>query len=62
VVDATNSPGCAHQHGLQRMQSAGVLLSDVKSLYYEWVRTVKRAEELGEKCRDESGLPEGITL
>jgi nicotinamidase-related amidase len=62
VADATNSPGAAHQYGLQRMQAAGVLLTDVKSLYYEWVRTVKRSEEVGEKCRKEFGPPEGITF
>lgn len=60
VADAVGSPGDAQQYGLQRMQAAGVVLTSVKSLYYEWVRTVKRSEELGEKWRKEIGSPEGI--
>ncbi len=62
VADATNSPGAAHEYGLQRMQPAGVLVSNVKSLYYEWIRTVKRSEELGDLIRREIGFPEGVTL
>jgi len=40
VADATASPGAAHAIGLERMRRAGVLVSSVKSLYYEWIRTV----------------------
>ncbi len=62
VEDATNSPGAAHEYGLQRMRSAGVLVSNVKSLYYEWIRTVKRSEEFSNLFRQQIGFPEGVTL
>ena len=62
VADATGSPGDAHQYGLQRMQAAGVVITSIKSLYYEWVRTVKHSEELGEQFGREWGFPEGITF
>jgi nicotinamidase-related amidase len=62
VADAVGSPGEAHQCGLARMKAAGVMLTNIKSLYYEWVRTVKRSEELGEQFGKEWGFPEGITF
>jgi nicotinamidase-related amidase len=62
VADATGSPGDAHKHGLRRMRTAGVVVTSVKSLYYEWVRTVQRSEELGEQFGREWGFPEGITF
>jgi nicotinamidase-related amidase len=37
VADATGSPGAAQRLGLERMRRAGVLVSSVKGLYYEWV-------------------------
>ena len=43
LEDAVGSPGKAHQYGLARMRSAGVLLSNVKSLFYEWLRTVENS-------------------
>ena len=45
VEDATAAPGKAHQYGISRMQSAGILVSNVKSLFYEWIRNLK-------ECRD----------
>ncbi len=41
VADACASPGDSHQAGLKRIESAGGLISAVKSLYYEWIRTVR---------------------
>jgi nicotinamidase-related amidase len=40
LADATSSPESGHEVGLERMRRAGVLVSSVKSLYYEWIRTV----------------------
>lgn len=62
VADATASPGSAHEFGLQRMQGAGVLLTSLKSVYYEWIRTVHMSNVLGAEFRGEIGLPKGITL
>ena len=40
AADATSSPGSGYEVGLERIRQAGVLVSSVKSLYYEWIRTV----------------------
>jgi len=62
VADATRSPGSGHQVGLERMRRAGVLVSSLKSLYYEWIRTVARDHLFMEKYAQEIGLPPGISL
>ncbi len=62
VADATGSPGSGHHWGLERMQRAGVLVSSVKSLYYEWIRTVAQDHQFMEKYAQEIGLPRGISL
>ena len=61
VEDATGSPGKAHQYGLSRMESAGVLISNVKALFYEWMRTVEGCREFFKKYDDELGDP-GVGL
>jgi nicotinamidase-related amidase len=62
VADATGSPGTAHKFGLERMRRAGVLVSSVRSLYYEWIRTVDRNSEFGKKYAKELGRPDGVAL
>ncbi len=62
LADATASPGSAHELGLERMRGAGVLISSVKGVFYEWIRTVERVSEFGEKYGQEIGLPEGVEL
>jgi nicotinamidase-related amidase len=62
VSDATGSPGSGHAVGLERVRRAGVLVSSVKSLYYEWLRTVDRDNDFMDKYGKELGLPEGISL
>ncbi len=62
VADATASPGTGHEVGLERVRGAGILLSSVKSLYFEWLRTADQSDEFMEKYAGEIGLPEGITL
>lgn len=62
VADATGSPQIGHRIGLTRMERAGVVIVSVKSLFYEWVRTVERAEELEEAYGDEIPCPEGMLL
>ena len=44
VADATASPGTGHAFGLERMRGAGALVLGFKGLYYEWQRTVERAD------------------
>ena len=59
VADATGSPGDAHQFGIDRIRNAGGIIVSAKSLYYEWVRTVAKAEEF-EALGIET--PEGMSL
>jgi nicotinamidase-related amidase len=62
VADATGSPGTAHEVGLERMRGAGVLVTSVKSVFYEWLRTVQRAVEFSEKYAQEIGGLKDIVL
>jgi len=62
VADAAASSGSSHQVGLERMRRAGVLVSSVKSLYYEWIRTVAKDNQFMERYAQEIGLPRGISL
>ncbi len=62
VADATGAPGKAHEYGLDRMRQAGVVISNVKSLFYEWIRTVDRCVEFMEKYEEEIGEPENIIM
>lgn len=61
VEDACSSPGLAHGMGLKRMENAGVMISNVKSLFYEWLRTVEYALSFLKQYKDEIGSP-GIQL
>ena len=61
LEDAVGSPGKSHQYGLARMKSAGVLLSNVKSLFYEWVRTVENSRNFYHAHKEELRDP-GIPL
>lgn len=61
IEDSTASPGKAHGYGLARIQSAGALISNIKALFYEWMRTVEGCREFYAKYKDEIGEP-GVTL
>ena len=62
VADVTGAPGKAHEYGLERMKQAGVVISNVKSLFYEWIRTVDRCVEFMEKYEKEIGEPRNIIM
>lgn len=62
VTDATASPGNGHTVGLERMRRAGILLVTVKSLYYEWLRTVAADNEFRAKYEREIEIPDEVTL
>ncbi len=62
IIDATASPENSHAIGLERMKRAGVLLMSCKSLFYEWVRTVKNAESFWAKYKNEIEIPDSIIL
>jgi nicotinamidase-related amidase len=62
VADATGSPGIDHKIGLERMRQAGAQIVSVKSLYYEWVRTVARDDEFRRKHFSLIGLADAVKL
>ncbi len=62
VADAVGAPGRAQEYGLDRMKQAGVVISNVKSLFYEWVRTVDRCAEFLGKYEKEIGEPRDIIM
>lgn len=43
LADAVASPGPSHDFGIERMKNAGVIISSVKGIFYEWMRTVGRS-------------------
>ena len=61
LEDACGSPQSGHERGLKRMQGSGVLISNIKAVYYEWLRDVPAVMEFNRRFRDEVGDP-GIIL
>jgi len=61
VADATGSPEDAHTAGLNRMRDAGVIMVNVKSLYYEWMRTVDQNRRFRTE-RSQLAVPAGLRL
>lgn len=60
VDDACASPPPHHAHGLRRLQAAGIMITSVKGVFYEWVRDLERNQRIrAEIGRD---LPPGLTL
>jgi nicotinamidase-related amidase len=62
VADATGSPGMAHGLGLDRAAGAGALVTSVKSLFYEWIRTVERARQFRAASARTLPIPDGVKL
>ena len=57
ATDATGSPGPAQVTGLDRLRDAGVTLISTKGLYYEWLRTVARANRFRAERGQALGVP-----
>ncbi len=62
IADAVGSPGPDHAYGLQRMRAAGVTVSGLKGLFYEWLRTVGRCEQFHAECGEQLPTPPGVRL
>lgn len=60
ISDATGSPPPHHEAGLARMAQAGVTVTNVKGLYYEWVRDLATHAKV--KAALNRPLPAGLTL
>jgi nicotinamidase-related amidase len=63
IEDATASPGAgAHESGLARINDAGGLITSLKGVYYEWIRTVEMSNMMGRQYGQKLGRPKGIIL
>jgi nicotinamidase-related amidase len=63
IGDATASPGNgAHESGLERIKDAGGLVTNLKGIYYEWIRTVEMSNKMYLDHGKRIGRPEGIIL
>ena len=60
IEDATASPPPHHESGLRRMAAGGVILTNTKGIYYEWVRDL--ATHARVKSLFNLPLPAGLTL
>jgi nicotinamidase-related amidase len=61
VNDATFSPGRAHEAGLRRLAASGIETLSAKELFYDWVRTIERANAFHEATAD-LAVPSGVRL
>jgi nicotinamidase-related amidase len=52
VSDAVRSSADGHAHGLERMRTAGVVITSVRSVYYEWMADVQKERAFRLECRD----------
>ena len=60
VDDASASPPPHHAHGLRRLRDAGITVTSVKGIFYEWVRDLATYHRLEPQMN--MALPEGLTL
>ncbi|MFC8127434.1 isochorismatase family protein [Streptomyces sp. NPDC057302] len=61
VDDAAFSPGRAHEAGLRRLAASGIETLSAKELFYDWVRTIERANAFHEATSDLT-VPPGVRL
>ena len=50
VSDGTCSPGSGHDAGLARMRDAGITVTNMKGIFYEWMRTVEQTRRFDAEC------------
>lgn len=60
IEDATASPPPHHAYGIARMAAAGVMVTSVKGVYYEWIRDLQVEERVRSQLN--RPLPAGLTL
>ena len=53
VEDACASPSPNHEHGLRRLRDTGVIVTSVKTMFYEWTRDLATTH----RVRAELGVP-----
>ncbi|MEU1121299.1 MULTISPECIES: isochorismatase family protein [unclassified Streptomyces] len=61
VDDATFAPGPAHERGLRRLAGRGIETLSTKEIFYDWVRTIQRADTFHDTHADLT-VPPGVRL
>lgn len=62
LADCTGSPGPSHAAGLQRMAGAGILVTPLRNVLYEWLRTVETSRRFRAEYVQRHPLPEGLVM
>ncbi|HEX6093964.1 MAG TPA: isochorismatase family protein [Dongiaceae bacterium] len=60
IDDACASPAPHHEHGLRRLRDAGIAVTSLKGIYYEWLRDLETLGRLRKQMNEP--LPPGLTL
>ena len=60
IDDACASPAPHHEHGLRRLRDAGIAVTSLKGIFYEWVRDLETLGRIRKQINDP--LPPGLTL
>jgi hypothetical protein len=60
VEDAVASPGSGHRQGLGRLRDEGIEVLGLKSVAYDWLRSVELAERV--LAHPDLAAPPGVTL
>ena len=60
IEDATGSPSPHHSAGLHRMEQAGVIVTNSKGIYYEWIRDIPSVIDIQKQIWKET--PPGLVL
>ncbi len=60
IDDGTASPPPHHEFGIRRLTQAGVAVTSIKGIYYEWVRDLATVKLLQQRIGKD--LPAGLTL
>ena len=62
VSDCTGSAQSGHEAGLRRAERAGAAILPVRSVVYEWLRSVDRARQFSVRVTKDGGAPDGVVL
>ena len=60
VTDACGSPPPNHEHGMLRLRDAGIMLTSLKMMFYEWTRGLETASRV--KAELDPPFPSGLTF
>jgi hypothetical protein len=56
VADATGTPAPGQEIGIERMRAGGAIITNMKGLFYEWLRTVEEVKRFHAENPEMRGL------